>query len=129
MADLRAWIGFDGRHLPAADCADKALTDNSLFGQTGQYEGCGRHTGAHGGIRGVAEAGSFTAAAERMEISKSALSQAVALLERELGTQLLQRSTRRIAITESVLRSWTIAVCCWRRPNRRSSGRGRAAQS
>jgi DNA-binding transcriptional LysR family regulator len=49
----------------------------------------------------VAEAGSFTAAAERMEISKSALSQAVALLERELGAQLLQRSTRRIAITES----------------------------
>jgi DNA-binding transcriptional LysR family regulator len=49
----------------------------------------------------VAEAGSYTAAAERIEVSKSALSQAVALLERELGTQLLQRSTRRLAITEA----------------------------
>jgi DNA-binding transcriptional LysR family regulator len=49
----------------------------------------------------VADAGSFTAAAARMELSKSALSQAVALLERELGVQLLQRSTRRLAITEA----------------------------
>lgn len=49
----------------------------------------------------VAEAGSFTAAAARMDVSKSALSQAVAQLERELGAQLLQRSTRRLAITEA----------------------------
>jgi DNA-binding transcriptional LysR family regulator len=49
----------------------------------------------------VAEAGSFTAAAERMDSTKSALSQSVTLLERELGTQLLQRSTRRLAITEA----------------------------
>ncbi|MGH3849031.1 MAG: LysR family transcriptional regulator [Pseudonocardiaceae bacterium] len=49
----------------------------------------------------VAEAGSFTAAAERLGATKSALSQAVALLERELGTQLLQRSTRKLTITEA----------------------------
>jgi DNA-binding transcriptional LysR family regulator len=49
----------------------------------------------------VAEAGSFTAAAERLSTTKSAVSQAVALLERELGTQLLQRSTRKLAITEA----------------------------
>jgi len=49
----------------------------------------------------VAEAGSFTAAAERMDLTKSALSQAVAVLERELGVQLLQRSTRRLAITDA----------------------------
>src|SRR5688572_15337964 len=49
----------------------------------------------------VAEAGSFTAAAERLNTTKSAISQAVAVLERELGTQLLQRSTRRLAITEA----------------------------
>jgi DNA-binding transcriptional LysR family regulator len=47
----------------------------------------------------VAEAGSFTAAAERLALTKSAVSQAVAALERELGVQLLQRSTRRLAIT------------------------------
>lgn len=49
----------------------------------------------------VAEAGSFTAAAERLNTTKSAVSQAVALLERELGAQLLQRSTRKLAITEA----------------------------
>ncbi len=49
----------------------------------------------------VADAGSFTAAAERTDTTKSALSQAVALLERELGAQLLQRSTRKLAITEA----------------------------
>jgi DNA-binding transcriptional LysR family regulator len=47
----------------------------------------------------VVEAGSFTAAAERLAMTKSAVSQAVASLERELGVQLLQRSTRHLAIT------------------------------
>jgi len=49
----------------------------------------------------VAEAGSFTAAAERLALTKSAASQGVAALERELGVQLLQRSTRRLAITQA----------------------------
>jgi DNA-binding transcriptional LysR family regulator len=48
----------------------------------------------------VARAGSFTAAADRAHVTKSALSQAVTLLERELGAQLLQRSTRSLALTE-----------------------------
>lgn len=47
----------------------------------------------------VTEAGSFTAAAERLALTKSAISQSVAALERELGVQLLQRSTRQLAIT------------------------------
>jgi DNA-binding transcriptional LysR family regulator len=49
----------------------------------------------------VAEVGSFTAAAERLNTTKSAVSQAIAVLERELGVQLLQRSTRKLAITEA----------------------------
>lgn len=49
----------------------------------------------------VAEAGSFTAAAQRLALTKSAASQGVAALERELGVQLLQRSTRHLAITEA----------------------------
>lgn len=49
----------------------------------------------------VVEAGSFTLAAERLALTKSATSQAVAALERELGVQLLQRSTRRLAITQA----------------------------
>ena len=47
----------------------------------------------------VVDAGSFTAAAERLGLTKSAVSQGVAALERELGVQLLQRSTRRLAVT------------------------------
>lgn len=49
----------------------------------------------------VADSGSFTAAAERLDTTKSALSTAVTALERELGAQLLQRSTRKLAITEA----------------------------
>jgi len=49
----------------------------------------------------VTEAGSFTAAAERLGLTKSAVSQGVAALERELGVQLLQRSTRHVAITQA----------------------------
>lgn len=49
----------------------------------------------------VADAGSFTAAADRLGLTKSAVSQAIAALERELGVQLLQRSTRRLAITQA----------------------------
>jgi DNA-binding transcriptional LysR family regulator len=49
----------------------------------------------------VTEAGSFTAAAERLSLTKSAVSQSVAALERELGVQLLQRSTRHLAITQA----------------------------
>jgi DNA-binding transcriptional LysR family regulator len=49
----------------------------------------------------VVESRSFTAAAERLAMTKSAVSQAVAALERELGVQLLQRSTRRLAVTQA----------------------------
>lgn len=49
----------------------------------------------------VVETGSFTAAADRLAMTKSAVSQGVAALERELGAQLLQRSTRRLAITQA----------------------------
>lgn len=49
----------------------------------------------------VIEAGSFTAAADRLALTKSAVSQSVAALERELGVQLLQRSTRHLAITQA----------------------------
>ena len=59
------------------------------------------HLGRLAAFVAVADAGSFTAAAERMRMTKSAVSQAVALLERELGAQLLQRSTRKLAITEA----------------------------
>jgi DNA-binding transcriptional LysR family regulator len=49
----------------------------------------------------VAEAASFTRAATRLQRSKAYVSKQVAELERELGTQLLHRTTRRLALTDS----------------------------
>jgi DNA-binding transcriptional LysR family regulator len=49
----------------------------------------------------VVEAGSFVAAAERLGISTSSLSRMVADLEQHLGTRLLNRTTRRLSLTES----------------------------
>lgn len=49
----------------------------------------------------VAEAGSVTAAAERMNLAKSAVSRRLAELEGALGVSLIQRTTRRLNLTES----------------------------
>jgi DNA-binding transcriptional LysR family regulator len=49
----------------------------------------------------VVRAGSFTAAAERLGLTKAMASQHLARLERELGATLLVRSTRRMALTEA----------------------------
>jgi len=49
----------------------------------------------------VVETGSFVAAAQRMHSSKAAVSRYVQELETYLGVRLLQRSTRRIALTEA----------------------------
>lgn len=49
----------------------------------------------------VARRGSFAAAARDRNVDPSSVSRAVALLEEELGVRLLQRTTRRIALTEA----------------------------
>jgi DNA-binding transcriptional LysR family regulator len=48
----------------------------------------------------VAESGSFTSAAAQLGVSVSAVAKAVARLEEDLGTQLLARSTRRLAMND-----------------------------
>ncbi len=48
----------------------------------------------------VMEAGSFSRAAERLHLPKSTVSRRMAALEERLGEKLLQRSTRRLALTE-----------------------------
>jgi len=48
----------------------------------------------------VAESGSFTSAAAQLGVSVSAVAKAVARLEEDLGTQLLARSTRRMALND-----------------------------
>lgn len=49
----------------------------------------------------VVEAGGFTAAAERLGITKAVVSQQVARLEADFGAQLLTRTTRRVVPTEA----------------------------
>lgn len=49
----------------------------------------------------VASARSFTAAALDLHVAQSALSQQIAKLERELGVELLRRTTRRVEVTEA----------------------------
>lgn len=49
----------------------------------------------------VVEAESFTAAAQALGLPKSSVSRSVARLEEELGVRLLQRTTRRLSLTEA----------------------------
>lgn len=49
----------------------------------------------------VVEAGSFTAAADRLGVAKSAVSRRVSELEDRLGVQLLRRTTRRLNLTDT----------------------------
>ena len=50
-------------------------------------------------IRAIAEAGTFTAAGEKLRISQSAISRQILLLEEELGETVFHRIGRRIRIT------------------------------
>jgi len=49
----------------------------------------------------VVESGSFSRAAERMKVVKSAVSRRVSDLETRLGARLLNRTTRRLSLTET----------------------------
>jgi len=49
----------------------------------------------------TADAGSFTAAAERLHLTSSAVGKTVARLEARLGARLFERSTRRLRLTEA----------------------------
>ena len=48
----------------------------------------------------VVESGSFSRAADRVGLPKSTVSRRVSELEKRLGERLLQRSTRKLAVTE-----------------------------
>ena len=51
-------------------------------------------------FRAVVDQGSFTAAARKLDISPSAATKNITSLENSLGVQLLNRSTRRISLTD-----------------------------
>ncbi|WP_327392386.1 LysR substrate-binding domain-containing protein [Streptomyces sp. NBC_01186] len=57
----------------------------------------------------VARATSFTSAAAQLHVSQSSLSRAVADLERQLGTQLLERDTRNVQLTAAGVEALRIA--------------------
>ncbi len=48
----------------------------------------------------IVEAGSFSAAASRLNLPKSTVSRRISLLEARLGERLLQRTTRKLVVTE-----------------------------
>ena len=48
----------------------------------------------------VVDTGSFTAAAERLGVTRAAVSKSVMQLEKQLGARLLNRTTRRVSPTE-----------------------------
>ena len=48
----------------------------------------------------VVQAGSFTLAAERLDMSKSGVAKSIARLENSLGVRLFQRTTRRLNLTD-----------------------------
>src|SRR3954463_12439529 len=52
-------------------------------------------------LREVAVRGSFSAAAESLSFTQSAISQQIAALEREAGTPLVQRNARGLRLTEA----------------------------
>jgi LysR family transcriptional regulator for bpeEF and oprC len=60
----------------------------------------------------VAALRSFSAAARALELPKSSVSRSVARLETELGTRLLQRTTREVVLTESgtLLRARCVSI-------------------
>src|SRR5260370_41682681 len=52
-------------------------------------------------FRQVVESGSFVGAAERLSLSTAMTSKRLMLLEKHLGTRLLNRSTHSLSLTES----------------------------
>ena len=52
-------------------------------------------------FRELAEHGSFTAAAEALSYTQSAVSQQIAALEREAGAKLVERNARGIRLTDA----------------------------
>jgi DNA-binding transcriptional LysR family regulator len=49
----------------------------------------------------VVEAGTFSAAGERLGVAKSVISRRISQLEKRLGSRLLHRTTRRLALTDA----------------------------
>ena len=75
----------------------------------------------------VVDCGSFSAAADRLKLSKSAISAHVQRLEERLGTRLLNRSTRSLSLTEAGAAYYRHCVRILAEADAGRAGRGRAA--
>ena len=72
----------------------------------------------------VVDHGGFAPAGRALGMPKSKLSRRIALLEERLGVRLIQRSTRKFAVTELGQTFYIQPGRCWwkpRRPRRRSA--------
>ncbi len=57
----------------------------------------------------AAEAGSFSAAAQRLKISQPSLSESIRRIEREIGARLFERTTRSLKLTAEGRHAATVA--------------------
>src|SRR5690242_18062363 len=73
------------------DCGLKFYNRNHMIGPSGLQ-------GLASFVQAV-EAGSFTLAAARLGVSKSAVGKSIARLEQRLGVKLLNRTTRQLRLT------------------------------
>src|ERR1700744_6002317 len=83
--------------LPRSMCEVKVIYPTRVIGMTDKI-----YQPTLAGLRAfvaVAEQRQFSSAATTLSVSQSTLSQALAALEAGLGTQLIERSTRRVFLT------------------------------
>jgi molybdenum-dependent DNA-binding transcriptional regulator ModE len=66
----------------------------------------------------VAELESFSGAARQLGLPNATVSAAVRQLEQQLGTRLLQRTTRRVQMTRRAKPSTRAAAGCWMKSRR-----------
>src|SRR5690349_17190124 len=89
--------------MPTTALKQPALGKTVEWGYSGEVNSPipGQDLGALSVFAVVAEARSFTKAATRLGVSRSAVSHAMQVLEERLGLRLLARTTRAVAVTEA----------------------------
>lgn len=66
----------------------------------------------------IVDQGSFSAVARQNGITPSAVSRSVSRLEREMGCKLLQRTTRKLRLSDAGKRYISMPSRCWKRRDR-----------